>query len=72
MESLQDPMFLSRLQFSVTAMFHVLWPLTTVGISLILVVFEWLWLKTGDVDYYRHARFWAQLFLLNFSLILIK
>jgi len=72
MESLQDPIFLSRLQFSVTAMFHVLWPLTTVGISLILVIFEWLWLKTGDVDYYRHARFWAQLFLLNFSVGVIS
>ncbi|TAK60001.1 cytochrome ubiquinol oxidase subunit I [Methylobacter sp.] len=72
MESLQDPMFLSRLQFSVTAMFHILWPLTTVGISLILVIFEGLWLKTGDVDHYRHARFWAQLFLLNFSVGVIS
>ncbi|MDD5630474.1 MAG: cytochrome ubiquinol oxidase subunit I [Methylococcales bacterium] len=72
MEILQDPVFLSRLQFSVTAMFHILWPLTTVGISLVLVVFEWLWLKTGDVDHYRHARFWAKLFLLNFSVGVIS
>ncbi|MGR8980917.1 MAG: cytochrome ubiquinol oxidase subunit I [Gammaproteobacteria bacterium] len=67
MEHLQDPVFLSRLQFAVTAMYHILWPLTTIGISLILAVFEILWLKTDDVDYYRHARFWAKLFLLNFS-----
>ena len=72
MEILQDPLFLSRLQFSVTAMFHILWPLTTVGLSLILVVFEWLWLKTGDVDHYLHARFWAKLFLLNFSVGVIS
>ena len=72
MEILQDPVFLSRLHFAVTAMFHILWPLTTVGISLILVVFEWLWLKTGDVDNYRHARFWANLFLLNFSVGVIS
>ena len=72
MENLQDPVFLSRLQFAVTAMFHILWPLTTVGLSLILVVFEGLWLKTGDVDYYRHARFWAKLFLLNFSVGVIS
>jgi cytochrome d ubiquinol oxidase subunit I len=72
MEILQDPVFLSRLQFAVTAMFHILWPLTTVGISLILVVFEWLWLKTGEVDNYRHARFWAKLFLLNFSVGVIS
>ena len=67
MEILQDPIFLSRLQFSVTAMFHILWPLMSVGMSLILVVFEVLWLKTRDADYYRHAHFWSKLFLLNFS-----
>ncbi len=72
MENLQDPVFLSRLQFAVTAMFHILWPLTTVGISLILVVFEGLWLKTADVDNYHHARFWAKLFLLNFSVGVIS
>ncbi len=72
MEILQDPVLLSRLQFAVTAMFHILWPLTTVGISLILVVFEGLWLKTGDIDHYRHARFWARLFLLNFSVGVIS
>ncbi len=72
MEILQDPVLLSRLQFAVTAMFHILWPLTTVGLSLILVVFEWLWLKTGDIDNYRHARFWAKLFLLNFSVGVIS
>lgn len=67
MENLQDPVFLSRLQFAVTAMFHIIWPLMTVGMSLILVVFEGLWLKTGNVDNYRHAHFWGKLFLLNFS-----
>ncbi len=72
MEILQDPVILSRLQFAVTAMFHILWPLTTVGLSLILVVFEFLWLKTRDVDNYRHARFWSRLFLLNFSVGVIS
>ena len=72
MEILQDPVILSRLQFAVTAMFHILWPITTVGLSLILLIFELLWLKTGDVDYYRHARFWAKLFLLNFSVGVIS
>lgn len=72
MDILQDPVFLSRLQFAVTAMFHILWPLLTVGLSIILVVFEGLWLKTGDIDCYRHARFWGKLFLLNFSMGVIS
>ena len=50
MEILQGQVFLSRIQFSVTAMFHMLWPLTTVGLSIILVVFEVLRLKTDDVE----------------------
>ncbi|MGR9086693.1 MAG: cytochrome ubiquinol oxidase subunit I [Gammaproteobacteria bacterium] len=72
MELFQDTVLLSRLQFAITAMFHILWPLTTVGVSLILAAFETLWLKTGDVDYYRHARFWSKLFLLNFSIGVIS
>lgn len=58
---------LSRAQFALTALFHILWPVLTIGLSFFLVVIEALWLKTGDVDYYRHARFWAKLFVLNFS-----
>lgn len=72
MEILQDPVLLSRLQFAITALFHMLWPLTTVGISMLLVVFESLWMKTNDVDYYRHVRFWGKLFLLNFSVGVIS
>ena len=65
MERLSDPVFLSRLQFSLTAMFHILWPVVTVGLSWFLVLMEALWLRTRDPDYYRHARFWGRLFLLN-------
>jgi len=72
MDILQDPIILSRLQFAMTAMFHILWPLATVGLSILLLVFEGLWLKIGDIDYYHHARFWAKLFLLNFSIGVIS
>ncbi|MGR8932415.1 MAG: cytochrome ubiquinol oxidase subunit I [Gammaproteobacteria bacterium] len=67
MEFLQDSALLSRLQFALTAIFHILWPLLTVGLSIFLVVIEGLWLKTKDSDYYYHARFWGKLFLLNFA-----
>ena len=63
-----DHVFLLRLQFAVTAMFHILWPILTIGLSLLLVTFEALWLKTSNIDYYHHARFWAKLFLLNFAI----
>jgi cytochrome d ubiquinol oxidase subunit I len=63
-----DTVILSRLQFALTAMFHILWPVLTIGLSLFLVLLEVLWLKTGDSDYYRHARFWSKLLLLNFGI----
>jgi len=68
METLSDPVLLSRIQFAVTAIFHMLWPLVTVGVSLFLIVVEVLWLVTRDVDYYRHTNFWTKLFLLNFTI----
>lgn len=67
MDSLQDTLLLSRLQFALTAIFHILWPLLTVGLSIFLVAVEILWLKTKDPDYFHHARFWGKLFLLNFA-----
>lgn len=63
---LNDTELLSRLQFALTAMFHILWPVLTIGLSLFLVVLETLWLKTGEPVYYHHARFWSKLLLLNF------
>lgn len=68
MDSLNDSLMLSRLQFAFTAMFHIIWPLLTVGLSIFLVVLEAIWLKTQDRDYYILARFWSKLFLLNFAI----
>ena len=55
------------MQFAVTTLFHILWPVLTIGLSLFLVVTEILWIRTHDDDYYRHSRFWSRLFLLNFG-----
>ncbi|MDD1642633.1 MAG: cytochrome ubiquinol oxidase subunit I [Methylococcaceae bacterium] len=68
MELLNDSLLLSRLQFAITSIFHILWPLLTVGLSIFLVAVEVMWMKTGDKNYYIHARFWGKLFLLNFGL----
>ncbi len=67
MDFFSDYINLSRLQFGLTAMFHILWPVLTIGLSIFLVIMEALWLKTGDEVYYRHCRFWSKLFLLNFT-----
>ena len=62
-----DHVMLSRVQFGVTALFHILWPVLTIGLSIFLVIMEALWLKTRDQAYLRHCRFWSKLFVLNFT-----
>lgn len=66
-DALSDPVFLSRIQFAATTMFHIIWPLSTIGLSVCLVVLEALWLKTGQADYYRHFRFWSRIFAVGFA-----
>ncbi|MGF1514000.1 MAG: cytochrome ubiquinol oxidase subunit I [Elainellaceae cyanobacterium] len=68
MEFLHDTVVLSRMQFALTAIFHMLWPVLTTGLGIYLVVVEGLWLATRNKQYYYHARFWAKLYLLNFGI----
>lgn len=63
-----DVLFASRLQFAAAAMFHFLFVPLTLGLSFLTAIFQTLWLKTGDEDYKRAARFWGKLFLINFGL----
>ena len=67
MDMLYNHVMLSRLQFAFTTMFHIAWPLLSIGLSIFLVVTESLWLKTKDPAYYHQTRFWGKLFLLNFA-----
>ncbi|EPR43554.1 cytochrome bd ubiquinol oxidase subunit I [Desulfovibrio sp. X2] len=67
MDFLGDHVFLSRLQFAATTMFHIAWPLLTIGLSIFLFTTEALWLRTREPAYYHHTRFWTKLFILNFA-----
>jgi cytochrome d ubiquinol oxidase subunit I len=68
MEFLSNTVVLSRMQFALTAIFHMLWPILTTGMGIYLVIVEGLWLKTRNCDYYYHARFWSKLYILNFGI----
>lgn len=58
---------LSRILFSITIGFHIIFPVLTIGLSVFLVALEAIWLKSRSEIYYRHFRFWSRLFLLNFA-----
>ena len=62
-----DVLLLSRIQFAVTTMFHILFPVLTIGLALYLVAVESLWLVTKQEIYYRMYRFWVKIFAINFG-----
>jgi cytochrome d ubiquinol oxidase subunit I len=68
MQLLSDTVALSRIQFALTAIFHMLWPVLTTGMAIYLIIIEGLWLKTRNLSYYHHARFWSKLYVLNFGI----
>jgi cytochrome bd ubiquinol oxidase subunit I len=62
-----DTVLLSRIQFAVTTLFHILFPTLSIGLSVFLVVVELLWIRTKDELYYRMYRFWVKFFAVNFG-----
>ena len=63
-----DVEILSRIQFAFTVSFHYIYPPLSIGLGLIMVIFEGLFLKTGNKDYEILARFWTKIFALTFGI----
>jgi len=59
---------LSRLQFAVATYFHFLFVPLTLGLSLLVAILETIYVRSGDEDYKRAAKFWGKLFLINFAI----
>lgn len=68
MDIFSNTVALSRMQFGLTAIFHMLWTVLSIGMAIYLVIVEGLWLKTRNSNYYYHARFWSRLYILNFGI----
>lgn len=65
---MDDPVLLSRLQFAITIMFHYIFPPMTIGLGVVLVALEGLWLKTKNDLYHKQAKFWTRIFGIIFAL----
>lgn len=63
-----DVVMLSRIQFALTIMFHYLFPPLSIGLGILLVFMEGMFLKTGDKQYENMTRFFTKLFAVNFAL----
>ncbi|QDU32538.1 Cytochrome bd-I ubiquinol oxidase subunit 1 [Poriferisphaera corsica] len=62
-----DVVFLSRLQFALTIMFHYLFPPLTIGLGALIVIYETLYLKTRDQLWKSANVFWIKLFAVTFA-----
>lgn len=62
-----DTLMLSRLQFAAATFFHFLFVPLTLGLSILIALMETKYVRTGDEDYRRMAKFWGKIFLINFG-----
>ncbi|MDP4283968.1 MAG: cytochrome ubiquinol oxidase subunit I [Bacteroidota bacterium] len=59
---------LARAQFAFTIAFHYIYPPLSIGLGLMLVIMEGMYLKTGKKIYEQMTRFWIKIFALIFGI----
>jgi cytochrome d ubiquinol oxidase subunit I len=63
-----DVEILARIQFAFTIAFHYIYPPLSIGLGLLMVIFEGLYLKTGNKEYEVLTRFWLKIFAITFGI----
>ena len=58
----------SRLQFAMTAMYHWLFVPLTLGLGVIMAIMETMYVRTGNEQWKRTAKFWMNIFGVNFAI----
>lgn len=59
---------LARLQFAMTISFHYIFPPLSIGLGVILVIMEGMYLKTKNKMYENMTKFWVKIFSLIFAM----
>jgi len=63
-----DVVALSRLQFGLTALYHFLFIPLTLGLAVLLVIMEVVFVTTGKTIWRDMVKFWGVLFGINFAM----
>lgn len=63
-----DVEILARIQFAFTVAFHYIYPPLSIGVGLIMVIMEGLYLKTRNKQYEVLTRFWLKIFAITFGI----
>ena len=59
---------LARIQFAFTIAFHYIYPPLSIGLGLLMVIFEGLYIQTKNQLYHTLCRFWTKIFALTFGI----
>jgi cytochrome d ubiquinol oxidase subunit I len=65
---LLDPLLLARWQFGLTTLYHYLFVPLTLGMALVVAIFQTVWHRTGDVKWLHLTRLFGKIFLINFAM----
>jgi cytochrome bd ubiquinol oxidase subunit I len=63
-----DPLLLARWQFGLTTLYHYLFVPLTIGMALVVAIFQTTWYRTGNVKWLHLTRFFGKIFLINFAM----
>lgn len=64
---MENVLFLARLQFALTTVYHFLFVPLTLGLSVLVAILQTKYYKTGDEAYKKLTKYFGGLFLINFS-----
>ncbi|RRJ34216.1 cytochrome ubiquinol oxidase subunit I [Halocatena pleomorpha] len=62
-----DPVLASRLQFAVTVIVHIIFPVMSMGLAPFLIYFTWKEIRSSDAIYEQLRRFWTEIFAVSFA-----
>ena len=63
-----DAEILHRAQFGLNLTLHYIYPPLSIGLSVAIIIFEGLYLKTKDKIWESITKFWIRVFALTFAL----
>lgn len=62
-----DPLFLARVQFAATTIFHFFFVPLSIGLVFMVAIMETMYVVKKNELYKKMAKFWGHLFLINFA-----
>ncbi|MBN9195614.1 MAG: cytochrome ubiquinol oxidase subunit I [Microbacterium sp.] len=65
---LLDPLLLARWQFGLTTLYHFIFVPLTLGMGLVVAIFQTAWYRTGRVKWLHLTRLFGKIFLINFAM----